>query len=41
MMLGSEVNKLSELLIKTSNTTEYIESDTENIKAPRANDPII
>ena len=40
-LLGSEVNKLSKIYIKTSNTAEYIESDVQNIKAPRTNDPTI
>ena len=40
-MLGSEVNKPSKFLIKTSNTTKYIESDVQNIEVPRTNDPII
>ena len=40
-VLGSYVNKLSKILIKTSNVVEYIESDTQNTKTPRKNDPII
>ena len=39
-MLGSEVYKLSKILIKTSNRAEYIESDIQNIEAPRIDDPI-
>ena len=40
-MLGSTVDKLSEVLIKTSNEMEYIESDIQNIEALRTDDPII
>ena len=40
-VLGSEVDKLSEILIKTSNAAKYIELDIQNIKAPRIDDPII
>ena len=41
-VLGSYVNKLSKILIKTSNAVEYIESDIQNTKTPRSkNDPII
>ena len=40
-MLGSEVNKLSKISIKTSNVVEYFESDVQNIEAPRIEDPII
>ena len=39
--LGFEVNKLSKVLIRTLNAAEYIESDTQNIEAPRTDDPII
>ena len=39
--LGFEVNKPSEILIKTSNEAEYIQSDVQNIKAPRSDNPII
>ena len=39
--MGSQVDKPSEILIKTSNTTEYIESNIHNIEAPRKNDLII
>ena len=39
--MGSEVDKLSEILIKTLNVTEFIESDIQNIKPPRTDDPII
>ena len=40
-MLGSEVDKVSQILIKTSNAAEYSELDIQNIKAPRIDDPII
>ena len=40
-LLGSMVDKISEILIKTSNVAEYIESDIQNIEAPRTDDPII
>ena len=40
-MSCSEVDKISKILIKTSNAADYIESDTQNIKAPRIDDPII
>ena len=40
-MLGSEVNKLFKILIKTSNAAKFIESDIQNIEAPRIDDPII
>ena len=40
-MLGFEVNKLSKILIKTFNVVEYIESDIQNIRAPRIDDIII
>ena len=35
MMLASKVDKPSEILIKISNTTEYIESNIQNIEAPK------
>ena len=40
-LLGSDVDKLSKILIKTSNAAEFIESDIQNIEAPRTDDPII
>ena len=40
-VLGFEIEKLSKILIKTSNIAEYIESDIQNIKTPRTDDPII
>ena len=40
-MLGSEVDKHSQKLIKTSNAEEYIELDIQNIEAPSTNDHII
>ena len=40
-LLGSDVDKLSEILIKTSNVVEFIESDIQNIEAPRTDDTII
>ena len=39
--LESEVDKLFKILIKTVNTTEYIGSNIQNIKAPRTGDPFI
>ena len=39
--LGYEVDKLSKILIKTSNAAEYIESDVQNIEATRIDDHII
>ena len=39
--MGSEVDELSKILIKTSNTAEFIESDVQNIEAPRTDDHII
>ena len=39
-MLGFKVNKLREILIKTSNAAEYIKLDIQNIEAPRTYDPI-
>ena len=41
MVLGSEVDKLYEILIKTSNAAEYIESDIQNIEVPRIDDHMI
>ena len=40
-LLGFEVDKPSEILIKTLNAREYIESDIQNIEAPRIDDLII
>ena len=40
-LLGSKINKPSEILIKISNAAKYIESDTQNIEVPRIDDPII
>ena len=39
-VLGYEVDKLSQILIKTLNVAEFIESDIQNIEAPRTDDPI-
>ena len=41
VMLGSEVNTPSKILIKTSNTVEYIKYDIQNIEALRIDDPVI
>ena len=41
LLLGSKVNKPSKILIKTSNVVEYLESNIQNIEAPRIDDPII
>ena len=41
LVLGSEVDKLSKILIKTSNAPENIESDIQNTKPPRTDDLII
>ena len=41
MVLGYEVDKNFEILIKTLNAAELIESDIQNIEAPRIDDPII
>ena len=41
IVLWSEVYKPYEILIKTLNALEYIESDVQNIAAPRPDDPII
>ena len=38
IFLGSNVNKPSKILIKTLNTTKYIELDVQNIEAPRIDD---
>ena len=40
-LLGSEVDKLSKILIKISNVAEYIELDIQTIDAPRKDDLII
>ena len=40
-MLGFEIDNFMKFFIKTSNTTEFIESDIQNIEAPRTDDPII
>ena len=40
-MLGSIVNKPFEILIKTLNVVEYIESDIQNFEVLRKNDPIL
>ena len=39
--MGSEVDKLSKILIKTANAAENIESDIQNTELPRIDDPII
>ena len=46
-LMGSDVDKLSKILIKISNALEFFESrsseksDIQNIEAPRKDDPII
>ena len=40
-MLCSEVDKLSEISIKTLNAAEFIESDIQNIETPIIDNPII
>ena len=40
-VLGSEVGKPSKISIKIVNVVVYIESDIQNIKAPRIDDSII
>ena len=40
-LLGSQVDKPSKFLIKTSNAREYLKSDIQNIEAPIIDDPII
>ena len=40
-LVGSEVDKPLKILIKTSNEVKYIESNIQNTKAPRIDDPII
>ena len=39
--LGFDVHKFSNILIKTSNAAKYIESNIQNIEAPRTDDHII
>ena len=39
--MGFEVDKLSKILIKTSNVVEYIESNIQNIETLTTDDPII
>ena len=39
-MLGSGVDKLSQILFKTSNAAENMESDIQNTSPPRTYDPI-
>ena len=41
IFLGSEVDELSKILIKTSSAEENIESNIQNIEAPRTDDLII
>ena len=40
-VLGSKIDKPFEFFIKTLNAAKYIESDTQNIEAPRIDNPII
>ena len=40
-LLGSKADKLFKISIKTSNVAEFIESDIQNIEAPRTDDHII
>ena len=40
-LFGSKVDKLSKIFINTSKAMEYIESDIQNIEAPRIDDPIM
>ena len=40
-LLGSKVDKASQISIKTSNAAKYIESDIQNIEASRTKDLII
>ena len=40
-LLGSEIDKLYEILIKTSSAMKYIESNIYNIVVPIIDDPII
>ena len=39
-LFGSDVDKPSKILIKTSNAVEYIELDIQNAKSLWKNDPI-
>ena len=41
LVLGSEVDKPSKILIKRLNATKNIKSDIQNIKALRKDDPAI
>ena len=41
ILLASEVDKSSKILIKTLNVIEYIEWNIQKIEALRTNDPII
>ena len=40
-LMGSEVDNFLKFLIETSNTSEFIISDIQNIEAPRKDDRII
>ena len=40
-MLCSEVDEPFKILIKTSNTTEYIELDIQKIEAQKIDNPIL
>ena len=40
-LLGSEVDKPSKILIKTSTRVKYIESNIQNTEPPRIDNPII
>ena len=40
-VLGSEVDKPSKNFIKTLNALEYLESDIQNIEAPKIDDLIL
>ena len=40
-LMGSEVDKPSKFLIKVTNASDDIESDIQNIEAPRVDDLII
>ena len=39
--MGSKVDKIFKILIKTSNVAEYIKSNVQNIQEPRIDDPTI
>ena len=41
MLLGFEVDKPSKILIKISSEAEYTESDIQNSKTPRIDNPSI